>query len=69
LSSFAELPREPLPLPYASNDARINAGIPYFDVALAATRKTWENSPIQAAGHGFNNDLGQGYHREAAQLA
>jgi carboxymethylenebutenolidase len=67
----AEVPKisGALLLHYAGNDARINAGIPDYEAALKANGKTYEIYTYEGAGHGFNNDTGQRYHKEAAQLA
>ncbi|MBI4873644.1 MAG: dienelactone hydrolase family protein [Acidobacteria bacterium] len=59
----------PLLLHYAGTDARINAGIPDYEAALKANRKTYNLYTYDGAAHGFNNDTGQRYHKEAAQLA
>lgn len=59
----------PLLLHYAGNDARINAGIPDFEAALKAGGKPYQIYTYEGAGHGFNNDTGQRYDKEAAQLA
>jgi len=59
----------PLLLQYAGDDARINAGIPDYEAALKANGKTYQIHTYEGAGHGFNNDTGQRYNKEAAQLA
>jgi carboxymethylenebutenolidase len=59
----------PLLLQYAGEDARINAGIPDYEAALKANKKAYEVFIYAGAAHGFNNDTGQRYHKEAAQLA
>ena len=57
-------------LHYAGLDERINAGIPDFEAALKANRKTYELFMYEGANHAFNNDTNaQRYHKEAATLA
>ena len=59
----------PLMLHYASEDARINAGIPAYEAALKEHKKTYELFMYEGAGHAFNNNTGTRYHKEAAELA
>ena len=49
---------------YGANDARVNAGIPDLEAALAG--KTFEKRIYDGAGHAFNNDTGGAYNEEAA---
>ena len=48
--------KAPLLLHYAGLDERINAGIPAFEEALKAAKKTYELHIYQGANHAFNND-------------
>ena len=60
----------PLMLHYAGTDARINAGIPGFEAALKANKKTYEKFVYEGAQHAFNNDSNPArYNKEAAELA
>jgi carboxymethylenebutenolidase len=60
----------PLLLHYASLDQRINAGIPDYEAALKAGRKTYELYMYEGANHAFNNDTNTArYTKEAADLA
>ncbi len=59
----------PLMLHYASEDARINAGIPAYEAALKEHKKPYELFMYEGAGHAFNNNTGTRYHKEAAELA
>jgi len=68
----AEVPKIscPLMLHYGSLDTRINAGIPDFEAALKAHKKTYEVFVYEGANHAFNNDTNATrYHKEAAELA
>ncbi len=68
----AEVPRitAPLLLHYASEDQRINAGIPDFEAALKANGKIYEIYMYEGAQHAFNNDTNAArYNKEAAELA
>jgi len=56
-------------LHYAGNDARINAGIPAFEEALKKAGTDYTLYMYEGAEHGFNNDTGERYHKEAAPLA
>ena len=46
----------PLLLHYAGLDERINAGIPAFEEALKAAKKTYELHIYPGVNHAFNND-------------
>ena len=59
----------PLCLHYASDDERINAGIADYEAALQANNKTYELYMYEGTRHAFNNDTGERYNREAAELA
>jgi len=60
----------PLLLHYAGLDERINAGIPEFEAALKANKKTYELFMYEGANHAFNNDTNAArYNKEAAELA
>jgi carboxymethylenebutenolidase len=59
----------PLMLHYASEDARINAGIPAYEAALKEHGKKYELFMYEGAGHAFNNNTGARYNKEAAELA
>ena len=52
---------------YGANDARVNAGIPALEEALAG--KTFEKKIYDGAGHAFNNDTGGAYNEQAALAA
>jgi len=68
----AEVPKitAPLLLHYASEDQRINAGIPDFEAALKANGKIYEIHMYEGAQHAFNNDTNAArYNKEAAELA
>jgi carboxymethylenebutenolidase len=68
----ADVPKimAPLMLHYASLDERINAGIPTFEEALKAAKKTYELQIYEGANHAFNNDTNAArYNKEAADLA
>ena len=54
---------------YAGDDARINAGIPAFEEALKAAKIDYQIFIYEGAGHAFNNDTGERYNKEAADLA
>jgi carboxymethylenebutenolidase len=49
---------------YGADDARVNAGIPDLEAALAG--KTFEKRIYEGAGHAFNNDTGGAYNEEVA---
>jgi carboxymethylenebutenolidase len=60
----------PLLLHYASLDQRINAGIPDYEAALKANKKTYELYMYEGANHAFNNNTNAArYNKEAADLA
>ena len=62
--------RAPLLLHYAGLDARINAGIPAFVVALKAAHKKYTMHMYEGANHAFNNDTSEArYHKQAAEQA
>jgi carboxymethylenebutenolidase len=52
---------------YGGDDARVNAGIPDLEAALAG--KTFEKKIYDGAGHAFNNDTGGAYNEAAAVRA
>ena len=52
---------------YGGDDARVNAGIPALEAALAG--KTFEKKIYDGAGHAFNNDTGGAYNEAAAVQA
>jgi carboxymethylenebutenolidase len=52
---------------YGGDDARVNAGIPDLEAALAG--KTFEKKIYDGAGHAFNNDTGAAYNEVAAVRA
>jgi len=54
---------------YAGDDQRINAGIPAFEEALKKAGIDYKIHMYDGAGHGFMNDTGSRYHKEAAALA
>ncbi|MBN2339318.1 MAG: dienelactone hydrolase family protein [Acidobacteria bacterium] len=54
---------------YAGNDERINAGIPGFEAALKKAGIDCRIHVYEGTEHGFNNDTGARYHKEAAALA
>jgi carboxymethylenebutenolidase len=54
---------------FAGNDARINAGIPGFEAAVKKAGIDCRIHVYEGAEHGFNNDTGARYHKEAAALA
>jgi carboxymethylenebutenolidase len=58
-----------LMLHYAGNDTRINAGIPAFEEALKKAGINYTLYMYEGADHGFNNDTGERYHKDAAPLA
>jgi carboxymethylenebutenolidase len=49
---------------YGADDARVNAGIPDLETAMAG--KTLETQVYEGAGHAFNNDTGGAYNEEVA---
>ena len=54
---------------YASNDERINAGIPAFEAALKASHKRYEIHTYPNTQHGFHNDTTPRYDEAAAKLS
>ena len=54
---------------YASNDERINAGIPAFESALKANNKKYEIHVYPNTQHGFHNDTTPRYDEAAAKLS
>jgi carboxymethylenebutenolidase len=52
---------------YGGDDARVNAGIPDLEAALAG--KTFEKKIYDGAGHAFNNDTGGAYNEAVAVRA
>jgi carboxymethylenebutenolidase len=62
--------KAPLMLHYAGLDERINAGIPAFEAALKAEKKTYEIHLYPGVNHAFNNDANAArYDMAAADLA
>jgi carboxymethylenebutenolidase len=60
----------PLLLHYAALDDRIGAGIPAFEAALKANKKTYELYMYEGVNHAFNNDTNAArYNEPAADLA
>jgi len=58
-----------LMLHYASDDERINQGIPGFEQTLKAADVEYEMYMYEETRHAFFNDTGQRYNEEAAKLA
>lgn len=54
---------------YADNDERINAGIPAFEEALKNAGIEYQIFIYKGTQHAFNNDTGERYNKEAADLA
>ena len=54
---------------YAGNDERINAGIPAFEEALRQAGIEYQIFIYEGTMHAFNNDTGERYNKEAADLA
>jgi carboxymethylenebutenolidase len=54
---------------YASDDARINAGIPAFEEALKKAGVEYTIYMYEGTSHAFMNDTGPRYNKEAADLA
>ncbi len=54
---------------YASDDERINAGIPAFEEALKKAGIEYEIFVYEGTQHAFNNDTGTRYNKQAADLA
>ncbi len=62
--------KAPLLLHYASNDERINKGIPEFEAALKANKKEYHLYMYEGTQHAFNNDTNpERYNKAAAELA
>jgi carboxymethylenebutenolidase len=62
--------KAPVMAHYASNDERINAGIPAFEEALKKYNKEYKIFIYEGASHAFNNDSNaERYNPEAAKLA
>ena len=57
-------------LHYGALDERIDAGIPAYEAALKANKKTYEIHVYEGANHAFNNDTSEArYNKAAADLA
>lgn len=54
---------------YASDDERINAGIPAFEAALKKAPIEYQIFMYEGAKHAFFNDTSARYHEEASKLA
>ncbi|MDR0311254.1 MAG: dienelactone hydrolase family protein [Acidobacteriota bacterium] len=54
---------------FAEDDQRINAGIPGFEAALKKAGVEHQIFIYPGTQHGFNNDTGRAYHKEAAAEA
>jgi len=54
---------------YASDDERINSGIPAFEEALKQAGIEYQIFIYEGTQHAFNNDTGPRYNKEAAGLA
>jgi carboxymethylenebutenolidase len=61
--------RAPMQLHYASNDARVNAGIPAYESALKAAGVKYEVHMYPNTRHGFHNETTPRYDEAAAKLA
>lgn len=61
--------KAPVMAHYAGNDERINAGIPAFEEALKKAGIEYQIFIYDGSEHGFNNDTGARYNKEAADLA
>jgi carboxymethylenebutenolidase len=61
--------KAPLLIHYAEKDDRINAGIPAFEQALAASKVRYQLFTYPGTQHGFNNDTTPRYDEAAASLA
>jgi carboxymethylenebutenolidase len=59
----------PLLLHYAGNDQRVNEGIPAYEAALKAHKKTYTVYMYEGKQHGFHNDTTPRYDETAAKLA
>jgi carboxymethylenebutenolidase len=67
----ADVPKikAPLMLHYASNDQRINAGIPAYEEALKANNIPYQVFTYENTQHGFHNDTTPRFEKAAAELA
>ncbi len=62
--------RAKLLLHYASNDDRVNAGVPAYEAALKAAGLSYTKHVYEGAQHAFHNDTaGARYNKVAAELA
>jgi carboxymethylenebutenolidase len=61
--------KAPVMAHYAGNDERINSGIPAFEEALKQAGIDYHIFIYEGTEHGFNNDTGARYNKEAADLA
>lgn len=62
--------KAPLLLQYGGLDTRINAGIPAFEEALKANKKTYTVYVYEGANHAFNNDTSEArYNKQVADQA
>ena len=61
--------KSPMMCHYAENDQRINAGISGFEAALKKAGIEHHIFVYPGTQHGFNNDTGNGYNKEAATEA
>jgi carboxymethylenebutenolidase len=61
--------KAPLQIHYASNDERINAGWPAYEMALKAAGTKFEAHIYPNTQHGFNNDTTPRFDEAAAKLA
>ncbi|HEX8455841.1 MAG TPA: dienelactone hydrolase family protein [Pyrinomonadaceae bacterium] len=59
----------PLLLHYAGNDQRVNEGIPAYEAALKANKKTYALHMYEGKQHGFHNDTTPRYDEAAAKQA
>jgi carboxymethylenebutenolidase len=59
----------PLLLHYAGNDQRVNEGIPAYEAALKANKKTYAVYMYEGKQHGFHNDTTPRYDEASAKLA
>lgn len=62
--------RAKLLLHFASNDDRVNAGVPAYEAALKAAGLSYTKHVYEGTQHAFHNDTaGARYNKEAAELA
>jgi carboxymethylenebutenolidase len=59
----------PLMLHYAGNDQGVDAGIPAYEAALKANKKSYELFTYDGTQHGFHNDTTPRYDANAAKLS